>query len=143
LRHYIHYIQASNTAGGDNATFLVYSADATLNLDTMEMTHNVTSSNRKDFLGRTLVRTVAYDNATSALLLTTAGGLLRTTSQPTWFGASVGPHEPRPRVCMNDYLEGELKLVKLHALIAIRDIVLSDPVAWSEPMGRQRARFAT
>jgi hypothetical protein len=46
--------QNDSKTGGDNATFLVYSADATLNLDNMEVTHIVTTSNRKDYLGRTM-----------------------------------------------------------------------------------------
>ena len=40
---------------------------------TSQVTHIVTTSNRADYLGRTLVRTVAYDTATSALLLTMVG----------------------------------------------------------------------
>jgi hypothetical protein len=77
---------------GNVSSILSYSGDATLSYyggDNMTVTHSIKTSNRDDYLGQNVVRSVSYDAKNSTLLLTPHERMLGVTFALLWMPAET------------------------------------------------------
>lgn len=82
--------------GGNGNNTLCYEAVATLHLANRSVTHVVKSSNRMDYVGKTLTRSVRYEENENLLILTPEEKVLGTAFALLWTPWNISSAFHRP-----------------------------------------------